>query len=225
MKNKIEILKKFCLDRGHLREPFQINDQIIATDARILVSMDKNTENIQLKESDKLKSSILDFYKEFKEIEKSNLSEKINTDDIVFDICSECKGDLIIYECPECYGDGEVSLSYDATYTDDITTYHECPLCNGDTHISKHVFDKLSIEGSKETYKKNCPYCDCSGINFNSKNRITAGVRDLNSSFIKKINDNLDNVAFFIGHGTEKDHLFFEHDDGWGVVMPMAKKQ
>ena len=113
--------------------------------------------------------------------------------------CQKCKGSGFVYQCSECYGDGECfCIHCDQTYT--------CKICNGS-----------GISGSKGKQER-CEDCDGSGQQFQS---VSALGKRYNLNYLRLIADIAPGAIIF--KPVAKAPTFFKSDKISGLLMDIIQ--
>ena len=144
-----QILRENCSEdemRGWMRNPFVIGDRVYATDAYVLLSINKDATNVS---SDQIENPerILKF------IPKENCNHSFGIKKMSQAIYNIKKEKLWnTKRCDECCGEGEVEWEY-KTHTKEF----ECPRCDGNGEIRSGGYDMVIPIGT---------YVDIYGVRF-----------------------------------------------------------
>lgn len=200
----LETLAKFANSSGwrpKFKEPFVFDGKTYATDGHVLVRLDTLLEGA---------AEYPDFpYEQIQGNFESPLHEPVLLKDYWTEVqteeCSVCKGTGRIRTCPECEGDGYISL--DSGWN----TYEvECQTCYGT--------GKLSGKDEGEE----CDNCDGTGsVSF--KTRVRIGEVEFDNRLLNKLIENLPPDATISTSRFPNQGAVINFPGGQGLLMPLRQ--
>lgn len=201
------ILKDFCSAGFRISKmdtPFYRNGHTYATDGFICIRI-----NGKFAEENK-EAPLADDLDEWDLLLKLTPDWRLRADKMKevksqFPVCQSCHPLAVTTKCPECNGEGWVTLS-----NDPHEYGFECKTCCGDGHTGK-------------CNTRDCPHCNGSRTTYASQWEISG--QAFNTQLLIKLTEKLGDIELFCWPvwSSEKRYpaLAFRFDGGEGLLMPM----